>query len=106
MTFNQCVFCYLTLSSIGDASEEIEHFKPKVKFPNLAYDWNNLYPICSSCNRAKSSQFDDKLLRPDKADFEFSKWFRIDGDFNIKPQILGNSEYEIDRAKITIKYYV
>ena len=106
MTANHCAFCDVALSPIGDASEEIEHFKPKVKFPNLSYDWNNLYPICSSCNKTKSSRFDYKLLRPDELYFEFSKWFRIDmTNFEIKPQKLGNSIWEIERAEKTIEYY-
>jgi 5-methylcytosine-specific restriction endonuclease McrA len=33
--------------------EEIDHFKPKVEFPNDAFDWENLFVVCKDCNFLK-----------------------------------------------------
>jgi len=64
-TNNHCAFCDRCMSPFGDASEEIEHFKPKSKFPEFAFEWTNLYAICTECNKIKNDRFDDLLLRPD-----------------------------------------
>ena len=52
-TGSHCAFCDRAMSPDGDTDEEIEHFKPKSfkNFPELAYEWTNLYPICPKCNK-------------------------------------------------------
>jgi len=37
------------------ANFELDHFFPKSKFPFLCTSFYNLYPVCSNCNKAKSS---------------------------------------------------
>ncbi len=41
----------------------VEHFKPKSRFPNLKFDWNNLFYVCGHCNGIKSDapNYDDIL---------------------------------------------
>lgn len=36
---------------------EVEHFKPKSKFPELVYRWSNWGFSCHNCNQAKSDQW-------------------------------------------------
>ena len=36
---------------------EVEHFRPKVRFPELACAWENLVYSCHRCNQAKGGQF-------------------------------------------------
>ena len=54
---HMCCYCE---SSIRPASYgEIEHRKPKSKFPKLTFDWDNLHLACQVCNRKKAAKWDD-----------------------------------------------
>ena len=37
------------------AKGEVEHFRPKSKFPDLVYSWSNWLFACHECNQAKSN---------------------------------------------------
>lgn len=58
--------------------ETIDHFRPKSKYPLLAYAWENLFPVCSACQSAKMEQFDELLLKPDEEGFDFQNYFIVD----------------------------
>ena len=34
-----------------------DHFRPRHRFPNLVYDWNNLVYACQACNEVKGGQW-------------------------------------------------
>lgn len=52
-------FCCYCESRIGVVDfPHIEHHKPKRRFPNYTYDWNNLHLACTQCNIAKGEQYD------------------------------------------------
>ena len=36
---------------------EVDHFRPKVRFPQLVYEWPNWVFACSACNQAKSDKW-------------------------------------------------
>ena len=57
--FGKCVYCGSFVSQIywGD----VEHIKPKSKYPELTYEWNNLTFVCAKCNSNKSDDFDENL---------------------------------------------
>lgn len=55
MCFGKCVYCDRKILSLKSA--HIEHFKPKSKYIDLTFDWNNLLYCCSDCNQNKSDQF-------------------------------------------------
>jgi hypothetical protein len=38
---------------------EVEHLRPKKRFPALAYDWGNLHWACPDCNGAKLEKYDE-----------------------------------------------
>jgi len=72
--------CYCDAYPIGAAGRpEVDHFKAKSRFPGSAYEWANLYLGCSACNSAKADQWKVDLLRSDAADFDFSRYFEVDG---------------------------
>lgn len=54
---DKCMYCESKISHtyFGD----IEHIKPKDKFPTLEFDWNNLGYVCAKCNNAKLNKYDD-----------------------------------------------
>jgi uncharacterized protein (TIGR02646 family) len=62
LTHNKCAYCEQRL----DTGFDIENFRPKAleREPEatdhywwLVYDWNNLLPSCTTCNRAKRNLF-------------------------------------------------
>ena len=38
-------------------SGEVDHFRPKSKFPHLVYEWSNWLFACHDCNHAKSGKW-------------------------------------------------
>jgi 5-methylcytosine-specific restriction endonuclease McrA len=58
-SFAKCIYCESKVLhvSFGD----IEHMKPKKRFPELAYDWQNLGLVCTKCNNAKRDRYDDEV---------------------------------------------
>jgi hypothetical protein len=47
----RCAYC-------EDApADEVEHFFPKILYPDKCFDWNNYLYACGPCNGPKSSQF-------------------------------------------------
>jgi len=74
-TQGHCSYC--DAYPMGLADNTIDHFKPKGNsiFFHLAYTWENLYWACADCQKAKSEQYDDLLLRPDDFEFSFQRFF-------------------------------
>jgi len=64
---SKCAYCeskYLVTSDTW-----IEHYRPKSVYYWLAYEWSNLLPSCSICNRSKSDNFPliydkNKIIQP------------------------------------------
>ena len=65
-----CAYCERQCEPQSDASnppnrEEIEHFRPRSRFPELSFEWLNLVYACHRCNRAKDDSwpgFDDEII--------------------------------------------
>lgn len=88
MTNNHCSFCDTKFDEDQiENSVEIEHFKPKIKYPKDSYNWHNLFIICHACNKAKNDEYKDELLKPDENNYQFDDYFR----FNFRT---GNGEIE------------
>lgn len=50
----KCAYCEKTLE---DEPRHVEHYRPKSKYYNLAFTWNNLFGCCWACNNKKGSVF-------------------------------------------------
>ena len=59
MFSNKCAYCESHISHIGYG--HIEHFKPKIKFPEECFNWENLFLSCEVCNGSqyKGEKFPD-----------------------------------------------
>lgn len=67
MSHGKCAYCETPIKHPGDAS--LDRFRPKAgavglnrEFSSehywwLAYEWNNLYPACATCNKVKGPKF-------------------------------------------------
>lgn len=106
MTANHCSFC--DIQPLKQSGATIEHFRPKKKFPLLAYVWVNLFYCCANCQK-KRDEFDEdcKPLKPDQLNYTFSYYFRIEETVEevfIRPN-LDLSGAEQKRAEETIRLY-
>lgn len=50
----KCAYCEKTLE---DEPRHVEHYRPKSKYHNLAFTWNNLFGCCWACNNKKGNVF-------------------------------------------------
>jgi len=103
MTQYHCAFCD---GGLGVTSREtVEHFRPKSSFPQLAYEWPNLFPCCDKCQSQKSGKFDEALLKPDEPDYSFENFF-ISNYKTGELEPLPNAPATIrNQAEVTIKLY-
>lgn len=95
----RCMFCS------GNEASDVEHFRPKAIFSELALTWENLFWACAVCNRAKSDNFptesSQSLVNP--AEENVWDYFFID-EFGLLSAIW-NSELGVQepRALSTLK---
>lgn len=104
MTQSHCAYCDgFPLDATGE--EQIDHFRPKSRpeFYPLVCQWENLFLICSACNRAKRDQWDEALLRPDEPGLEFSRYFTYRTDTGVLEPNDGASLDDRRRATRTIQ---
>ena len=103
-TASHCSFC--DGFPVGSLSvETIEHFYPKSSFPEKAFEWSNLFYCCTRCQAAKKERFDPRILKPDDADYDFSRYFICDYTTGeIRPNSISSLEDQ-QRAFTTIVHY-
>ena len=96
-----CAYC--DRHPMFNNDKTIDHFKPKSKFWGEAYKWENLFPVCDTCQTSKMEQYDDLLLKPDEVEYNFNLYFIIDFlSFELKSNPL-TTEYNQSRAEYTIR---
>ncbi|WP_437765472.1 HNH endonuclease [Sorangium sp. So ce764] len=69
-----CAYCQSPVSSNhpGTSGEDrppgqVEHFRPKARFPAQAYEWKNYFMACMACNGAKHDKWPAcGYVRPDE----------------------------------------
>lgn len=77
MTQDHCAYCDgWEMNVTGEAT--IDHHRPKSRFPELAFDWENLFPACEYCQgrHGKGERWDERALKPDDSDYNFARYFR------------------------------
>jgi len=103
MTDGRCSYCDgHPITATGE--EQIDHFRPKTRdeFYELVCAWENLFLVCSACNRAKRDQWDEALLRPDEEGYGFFKFFSYRTDTGKLEPNPGASTHDQHRAQRTI----
>ncbi len=106
MSDYHCSYCGIFPLKKDVGGRSIDHFKPKSKFPDLSFDWTNLFASCPDCQRIKGSDYPIEFdaLKPDSDNYNFRYWFRIDWTNNHiipNPERTENEQYI---AKETIKW--
>jgi uncharacterized protein (TIGR02646 family) len=103
LTQDHCSFCE-AFPVAPPSIDTIEHFRPKSKFPRIAYKWDNLYFCCMYCQQ-KFCDFSEDALQPDSSDYTFERYFiwdHISGELVVNPNA---SEADQRRATTTINLY-
>lgn len=78
-----CAFTGTRIERVTGA-RSVEHFKPKSKCPNLAYEWANLRLICSLMN-ARKNDYED-VIDPFKLPTDIFTFNWVDGSISIHPR--------------------
>lgn len=82
MSRGYCAYCQVpvTASHPGRMPGQVEHFKPKSRFPRLAYEVGNYFLCCMACNVAKGDKWPSRgYVRPDRGKPEGRFVFGEDG---------------------------
>lgn len=106
---NNYLSCKRVCSFCGrDAGDTLDHFYPKVKFPEFSIFLNNLVPCCSNCNTLKDDYIvgeDIYLVHPFYVSLEKKILYKL----HLKNVVLINGNYSpelelfIDDADMTIE---
>lgn len=86
---NRCAYSAVFIPTEDGA---IDHFEPKSKYPQLAYEWSNFRFIGPLCNSLKNDRGSDEILDPLLVEDD---WFRI---------ILPSLQLTINKDKIPQEY--
>ncbi|SIT13380.1 HNH endonuclease [Belliella pelovolcani] len=99
---NRCGYTYcLDFWFGGKPNFQIDHFKPKSKFPDLETDYDNLVYSCSFVNRAKSDDVGSYL---DPVNEDYNTHFYRDELGNIYPRTESEAaRYMYIRLKLYLK---
>ncbi len=108
LTNFHCSYCGIFPLKQDVGGRSIDHFKPKSKYPNLAFEWTNLFIACPVCQNIKGSKFPEDIepLKFDNCHYDFDYWFEIDWTID-KNHIIPNkdrSKQEQEKAKETIDW--
>lgn len=91
-----CAFTGLWIPN-GTGASSVEHFKPKSKYPKLAYEWENFRLACALVNSFKGDHED--VLDP----FTIQNgWFTLDFDSCLVKPRIGLSKKYRDAVQRTI----
>jgi hypothetical protein len=81
----QCAFCLLSeLLAGGEENFELDHFRPRQRFPDLLNDFYNIYYSCHPCNHIKRDSWPTQALEDrgirfvDLCKEDFASHFSVD----------------------------
>ena len=96
--FDKCMYCESKISHVY--YDDVEHIKPKSKFQNLKFIWENLGYVCAKCNRAKGDKFFDELPFVNPFEEDPSNFFIALGPFIYHRS--GNERGEVTLKEIAL----
>ena len=119
-SFDKCMYCESKVTHIDYG--DVEHIKPKSKFPDLTYEWSNLGYACGRCNRSgKGDKYDNDFIDPYQDDPEnylfpsgsiiFAREGNKRGEITIdfvklnRPELLEKRTYRLEKIRPLISRY-
>lgn len=92
-----CVYCRMPDFLSEEKSYAVEHYKPKIKFPDLETEYSNLFYSCCNCNGYKGVFWPDtkqrilKIFIPNPCDHVMHNHLRSQTTGTIKPHSFAGS---------------
>jgi hypothetical protein len=108
----QCAYCLMhELLADGEENFELDHFRPKKRFPHLIVQFENIYYACHPCNHFKSSKWPPEALEQQGIGFadlcsdEFATHFvsKSDGRWE---GVTVRGRYSIDQLRLNRSHLV
>ena len=56
---SKCTYCESKITHIDFG--DLEHVRPKKRFPNTTHEWNNLVLACAKCNSKRETRYDENI---------------------------------------------
>lgn len=98
----RCAYCDgYPIDATGEI--QVDHFRPKSRFPMFVCTWPNLFLVCSACNGEKGEQWDSALLKPDGERYQFDRYFVYRADTGELLANPGAAPPDQVRARTTIE---
>ncbi len=108
----QCGFCLFSeLLAGGEENFELDHFRPRHRFPELLNDFYNLYYSCRPCNHIKRDAWPSKVLEEQGIRFvdlckeDFESHFTIEKN-GVWHGLTDPGEYTIDKLNLNRRHLV
>jgi hypothetical protein len=107
-----CAYCLIReLHCGGEECYELDHFRPRSRFPELERDFYNLYYACHPCNGIKRDKWPSAQLQQkgigivDLCREEFHEHFDAGGDGRWKG-LTASAEYTIELLRLNRPHLV
>lgn len=107
-----CAHCVLAdLLAAGEEAFEIDHYRPRHKFPELEHAYLNLYYACHPCNRIKGDHWPGVALEQrgiglvDLCAAEFEEHYLIGDDGRVLPRT-ESASYTVDLLRLNRRHLV
>lgn len=70
----ECQRCLIKYGIHNYHNLQVDHIKPRIKYPELAYDKNNLITLCATCNNSKGTNeeldFEPRTLNKETIEYK------------------------------------
>lgn len=108
----RCAYCHLPdHRSQGEEGATVDHFKPECRYPELQFNWSNLYYACHICNTHYKKHYPTpseesegkRLVDPcaeDPDDHFRLTWDKQTGCFSRVRHLTSAAEYAVFRLKL------
>lgn len=97
----KCMYCESRI--IDTQYGDIEHLKPKDKFPELEFEWSNLGFACTVCNNSKNKHYSKRTRIVDPYQEEPAQFLHADGAqiFGIDWESIGRNTVDLIKLNRT-----
>jgi uncharacterized protein (TIGR02646 family) len=107
ITKEHCSFC--DAFPVAHISKEtIEHYYPKAEFPQLSYNWDNLFYCCDKCQSEANKMPFQETLKPDNPSYKFSDYFYFDlgsGELKVSENLENDNPEAFKKANAFLVRY-
>ncbi|CAA6800069.1 MAG: Unknown protein [uncultured Thiotrichaceae bacterium] len=108
----QSGFCAYCECKLRTGHKQIEHFRKRDGFPQLTFQWGNLFGSCKNSSRCgdykdtKAGHFEsDNLIKPDEGDLSQHCIFLVTGKIRPKSTLKDSSPHDLQSVEETLRVF-